>query len=76
MMKKLLVTAFLATSVATLAAPAHADEGEYDIRTVRCAEDIALLPLLQPISPLTFAAGALAAVPTCTTGSAVGQIHS
>ncbi|ANP55793.1 hypothetical protein J2Z21_005546 [Streptomyces griseochromogenes] len=75
MMKKLLVTAFLATSVAALAAPAHADEGEYDIRAVKCAENFALLPVLQPISPLSFAAGGLAAIPTCTTGSAVGQIN-
>ncbi|MEV5874161.1 hypothetical protein AB0L75_08015 [Streptomyces sp. NPDC052101] len=75
MMKKLLATAFLAASVAALAAPAHADDREVESDALRCAENVALLPVLQPTSPLTLAAGALGAVPVCGAGSAVSYLR-
>ncbi|KUN07475.1 hypothetical protein AQI95_10645 [Streptomyces yokosukanensis] len=75
MMKKLLTTAFLAVSVAALAVPAHADDREIESDAMRCAENLSLLPVLQPASPLSLAAGALAAVPVCGAGTAVNQLH-
>ncbi|GHE00179.1 hypothetical protein [Streptomyces alanosinicus] len=75
MMKKLLATAVLTAAVAALAAPAHADDREIDSDAVRCAENLTVLPLLQPASPLSLAAGALAAVPVCGAGSALNQLH-
>ncbi|MER5547037.1 hypothetical protein ACWDBD_04695 [Streptomyces sp. NPDC001118] len=75
MMKKLLVSAVLATSLAALAAPAHADDREVDADPVTCAGNLNVLPVLQPTSPLALAAGAIAAVPVCGAGSTLSQLR-
>ncbi|MGV4984438.1 hypothetical protein ACWC0C_00865 [Streptomyces sp. NPDC001709] len=75
MMKKLLVTAVLTASAAALAAPAHADTRASEVDAVRCAENLALLPTLTPISPLSLAAGALTAAPVCGAEGALGRIN-
>ncbi|MER6731298.1 hypothetical protein [Streptomyces puniciscabiei] len=74
MMKKLLVTAVLTASAAALAAPAHADNRVPDTDAARCVENLALLPAFGPVSPLSLAAGALAAAPACGAQSALDRI--
>ncbi|MEU6775575.1 hypothetical protein [Streptomyces sp. NPDC046759] len=75
MMKKLLVTAALTASAAALAAPAHADGRGFDDAAVRCAENLAVLPALAPVSPLSTAAGTLAAAPACGAESALDRLR-
>jgi hypothetical protein len=74
MMKKLLVTAVLTASAAALAAPAHADDRVSDTDAARCVENVALLPAFSPVSPLSLAAGALAAAPACGAQSVLDHI--
>ncbi|MGW7817313.1 hypothetical protein ACWGLF_04090 [Streptomyces puniciscabiei] len=75
MMKKLLVTAVLTASAAALAAPAHAADNRIpDTDAARCVENLALLPAFSPVSPLSLAAGALAAAPACGAQSALDRI--
>ncbi|WBO65517.1 hypothetical protein [Streptomyces camelliae] len=66
---KLLATAALTISAAALAAPAHAeDSGHWTTTgTARCAEDLAVLPVANAVSPLPLHF----AGPTCGEGSLI-----
>ncbi|MGW1165521.1 hypothetical protein [Streptomyces sp. NPDC002550] len=74
MMKKLLVTAVLTVSAAALAAPARADVRASDADARACVENLALFPAFSPVSPLSLAAGALAAAPACGAQSVLDHI--